>query len=84
MVDPIKRDIGISDVQFGMLHGAAFAVTFSLFGLVAGVLADRFSRRGIIFVSVALWSAATAACGSAKTSATCYWLEWGSAPEKQG
>ncbi len=66
LVDPIKNDIGISDVQFGMLHGMAFAVTFSLFGLAAGTLADRFNRRTIIFVSVAAWSIATAACGLAR------------------
>ena len=66
MVDPIKNDIGISDVQFGMLHGLAFAVTFSLFGLAAGMFADRYSRRMIVFVSVAMWSIATAACGLAR------------------
>ena len=62
MVDPIKRDMGLSDVQFGLLHGMAFAVTYSLFGLIAGALADRFSRRWIIFASVTVWSMATAAC----------------------
>lgn len=66
MVDPIKNDIGISDVQFGLLHGMAFAITFSLFGLAAGMLADRFSRRTVIFISVAIWSVATAACGLAR------------------
>lgn len=63
LVDPIKHDLGLTDIQFGMLHGMAFAVTFSVFGLMAGVLADRFSRRWIIFVSVSVWSTATAACG---------------------
>lgn len=48
-----------------MLHGLAFAVTFSLFGLVAGALADRLSRRWVIFASVSIWSLATAACGLA-------------------
>ncbi len=66
LVDPIKRDMGISDVQFGMLHGIAFAVTFSLFGLIAGALADRLNRRWIIFASVSIWSFATAACGLAQ------------------
>jgi len=66
MVDPIKNDIGISDVQFGMLHGMAFAITFSLFGLAAGMLADRYNRRKIVFVAVAIWSIATAACGLAR------------------
>ncbi|GFE79831.1 MFS transporter [Steroidobacter agaridevorans] len=66
LVDPIKRDLGISDVQFGMLHGLAFALTFSLFGLILGTLADRFSRRWVIFAGVAVWSLATAACGLAQ------------------
>ena len=66
LVDPIKRDLGISDVQFGMLHGLAFALTFSLFGLVLGTLADRLSRRWVIFAGVSVWSIATAACGLAQ------------------
>jgi MFS family permease len=66
LVDPIKRDIGITDVQFGMLHGFAFVFTYALFGLVAGSMADRFSRRMLIFVSVSVWSVATAACGMAQ------------------
>ena len=66
MVDPIKADLGITDLQFGMLHGMAFAVTFSVFGIAAGALADRYSRRLVVFVSVTLWSLATAACGLAR------------------
>lgn len=65
LVDPIKSDLQISDVQFGMLHGLAFAVTFSLFGLLAGSLADRYSRRLIVFASVTIWSLSTALCGMA-------------------
>ena len=32
LVDPIKRDMGITDVQFVLLHGCAFAITYALFG----------------------------------------------------
>lgn len=67
LVDPIKRDMGITDVQFGLLHGFAFAITYALFGLLAGAMADRFSRRWVIFASVSIWSLATAACGMAQT-----------------
>ncbi|MYM64045.1 MFS transporter [Pseudomaricurvus sp. HS19] len=66
LVGPIKQDLGLTDVQFGLLHGLAFALTYSLFGLIAGSLADRFSRRKIICLSVAIWSVATAACGLAQ------------------
>ncbi|MBL4826581.1 MAG: MFS transporter [Spongiibacteraceae bacterium] len=67
LVDPIKRDLNISDVQFSLLQGLAFAVTYAVFGLFAGVLADRANRRWIIFLSVSAWSLATAACGLAQT-----------------
>jgi MFS family permease len=60
---PLRRDMGITDTQFALLNGTAFIVTFALLGMVAGALADRFSRRSIIFVGVAVWSIATAACG---------------------
>jgi MFS family permease len=66
LVDPIKRDLGITDVQFGMLHGLAFSVAFSVFGLVLGILADRMKRRWVVFVGVAVWSLATAVCGFAR------------------
>lgn len=66
LVDPIKRDLGLTDVQFGMLHGIAFIGSFTLFGLVFGALADRVNRRRLIYVGVAIWSIATAACGVAQ------------------
>ncbi len=66
LVEPIQRDMGISDVQFGMLHGMAFSVTFCLLGLIAGTFADRYSRRWVIYLSVTIWSLATAACGLAQ------------------
>jgi len=66
LVDPIKHDLGLTDVQFGMLHGLAFIGAFTLFGLVFGALADRVSRRKLIYVGVTIWSIATAACGVAQ------------------
>lgn len=67
MVDPIKRDLGLTDLQFGILHGSAFAITFSVVGLLAGAMADRFNRRWVIYAGVTIWSLATAACGFAQS-----------------
>lgn len=66
LVGPIKADLGISDTQFGLLNGFAFAITFCLFGLIAGAVADRFSRRWVVFTGVSIWSISTALCGTAQ------------------
>lgn len=65
LVDPIKRDLGLSDLQFSLLQGFAITGTQLLFGLLFGALADRHSRRRLIFAGAAIWALATAACGLA-------------------
>lgn len=65
LVDPIRKDLGISDVQISLLIGLSFALFYTTFGLGMGWLADRTSRRNLIAVSVGLWGLASAACGLA-------------------
>ena len=67
MVGPIRADLGISDSQFSLLHGLAFAVFYSLLGIPIGRLADSSNRRNLIAIGVALWSLATACCGLVKS-----------------
>ncbi|WP_202842567.1 MFS transporter [Luteimonas saliphila] len=66
MVEPIKASLGLSDLQMSLLQGPAFALLFCLCAIPAGIALDRFSRRGVLFVSVMVWSLAAAACGLAK------------------
>jgi MFS family permease len=63
LVDPVRKDLGISDVQVSMLLGLSFAIFYSTIGLVMGWMADRYSRRTLIAASVALWGLASASCG---------------------
>jgi MFS family permease len=67
LIIPIKADLGVSDSAMGALLGISFAVAFTLMGLLAGWLADRYSRRGIVSIAIAFWSLATAACGFASS-----------------
>jgi predicted MFS family arabinose efflux permease len=61
----IIRELKLSDLQFGLLGGAAFALFYAVFGLPIARLAERFSRVGIISVCIALFSAMTALSGLA-------------------
>jgi MFS family permease len=63
LVGPIRADFGITDFQYSLLQGAAFALLYTFAGLPLGRLADRHSRRVILFVSVSFWSLMTVACG---------------------
>jgi MFS family permease len=67
MIDPIKADLLISDVQISLLQGFAFALFYACFSVPMGWLADRYSRRGVIYLGVTSWSIATVACGLART-----------------
>jgi MFS family permease len=68
MVDPIKADLGLSDVQISLILGAAFALANLAASLPAGWLADRGNRSLIIGSGVVIWSVATAASGADRKS----------------
>jgi MFS family permease len=59
----IKRDLALSDTQFGLLTGPAFALSYSAASILCGFLADSASRRAFMSVGFALWSAMTLASG---------------------
>src|SRR5207237_6904211 len=65
LVDPIRRDLLISDTEVSLLLGTAFAVVYGVAGIPFGLLADRTSRRNLIFFGVVVWSIGTVACGFA-------------------
>ena len=65
LVDPIRGDLGISDVQISILQGAAFAVLYSFIGLPLGRIADLVPRRALLVFAVVLWSLGTILCGLA-------------------
>ena len=67
LVGPIRRDLGISDAQMGILYGLAFALFYTLLGIPLGRAADRASRRVIIGLGIAGWSIMTVLCGMART-----------------
>lgn len=67
MIGPIRADLGISDSQFSLLHGLAFALFYTFLGIPIGRLADRANRRNLIALGIAFWSIATICCGLIKS-----------------
>ena len=63
---PIKRELALSDAQFGLLAGFAFSIVYALAALPVTRLADRLSRRGVLAALVALWSLAVALGAAAR------------------
>ena len=66
LVEPIRRDLDISDTQVSLLGNLAFGIFYTVLGLPIGRAADRFSRRGIIAAGISIWCVMTAACGLAR------------------
>jgi predicted MFS family arabinose efflux permease len=53
---PITRDLALSDSQFGLLTGLAFALFYTFFGIPAGWLAERIGRIRVLFAAAIIWS----------------------------
>src|SRR2546425_10347482 len=66
LLQPIKEDLKISDTALGFLTGFAFAVFYTFAGLPLARLADRWVRRSLIAISIAVWSVMTATSGLAR------------------
>ncbi len=77
LVEPVKADLAISDTQMSLLIGFAFVFFYAFLGLPIARLADVYSRRLIIGLGIAFWSAMTALCGVAQTYWQLFWARVG-------
>jgi len=66
IVEPIKRDLHLSDTQMGLLMGPAFVIFYMILGLPIARMVDYKSRRTILAVGVAIWSLMGTLCGLAQ------------------
>jgi MFS family permease len=63
LLEPIKRDLQVTDTAMGLLSGVAFAVFYVTAGFPLARIADRGNRRTLVAACLAVWSVATACCG---------------------
>ncbi|HWJ36923.1 MAG TPA: MFS transporter [Steroidobacteraceae bacterium] len=69
ILEPIKRDLRLSDTALGLLSGFAFALVYSLAGIPIARWADRGTRRSLISLGLVIWSLMTGLSGFAATFA---------------
>jgi len=67
MVEPVKRDLQLTDLQMSYLLGFSVVLFYAVVGIPAARLVDRHNRKWLMTISVGIWSLATAACGLAST-----------------
>ena len=65
LLEPIRKEFGLSDTQLGILSGPAFTVLYAVLALPLAVLSDRTSRRAVAAASLAAFSTMSALCGMA-------------------
>lgn len=65
LAEPVLQTLHMTDTEISVLQGLAFIAFYTLFGVPLGRLADRYNRRNIVVVGVAVWSAMTVLCGVA-------------------
>jgi predicted MFS family arabinose efflux permease len=66
LIGSIKADLKLTDTQIGLMAGLAFAIVYSFAGLPLARLADRWSPRKVLALSLTIWSLATALTGFAQ------------------
>ena len=67
LAKPIQDSLHVSDSQLGLIGGLYFAMFYCFLAIPVGWLADRSNRIKVLSIACALWSAATMACGMART-----------------
>lgn len=63
LVEPIKRDTHMTDLQISLLMGSAYSLTYLCAGLPVARLADAGRRTVVLCASLATWSVGTIFCG---------------------
>lgn len=64
MFPALKMDLGFTDTQLG-LTGAIFIWVYGICSPISGQIADRYSKRTMVVLSLGIWSVVTIATGFA-------------------
>jgi MFS family permease len=65
LIEPVKKEFGVSDTYMGLLSGLAFAAFYSILAIPFARYADRAHRRNFVALCCLGWSVMTGLCGMA-------------------
>jgi len=77
VLEPIRKELHLSDANIAFLTGVSLAIFYVIFGFPLSWLLDRRSRRNIIGFCLIAWSMLTAATGIARTYGQLLWARIG-------
>ena len=72
LVEPIKADLAVTDVQISLLQGFSFALFYAILAIPLAWIADRHNRKWVILLGLVCWSGATFASGLATVFAVLF------------
>lgn len=65
LIEPMRLELGLSDVQIGLLQGTVFGLSYGLSSLAMGWLIDRRNRVRLQLGGIVVWGLAIAGTGLA-------------------
>ena len=66
LVDPIRKDLSLSDSQVSFLQGLAFVLPYVILSIPLGRIVDRANRIRVLVIGILVWTISCMTCGSAK------------------
>jgi MFS family permease len=67
LAEDIKADLKLSDAQIGFVYGTAIAVFYAIFSIPFGRAADVWTRKNLLALCIAIWSAMIFLTGTARS-----------------
>lgn len=72
LLQPIERELHLSDFRASLLHGFAFILLYVAVSIPVARVADAWNRRSVVAAAALTWSVMAALCASARSYAALF------------
>ncbi|WP_157994587.1 MFS transporter [Peristeroidobacter agariperforans] len=67
LIEPMKQEMALTDIDIGLLQGSAFGLAFGIASIPMGRMIDRYSRVRLMTFGLVLWTFAIVGTGLARS-----------------